>query len=81
MGLDLSKLLMRKGLGRSEGDRPCCARCRRTPVPGELMHVFAGDRTLCALCVAELPEADREPLRRERVHAADRQLTVVRRAA
>ena len=38
---------------------------------------------LCALCVAGLPESEREPLRRERVHAGSGQLAVgkVARAA
>jgi hypothetical protein len=50
-------------------------------VPGEVLSVFAGERVLCALCAGALPEGDREPLRRERVHATERPLAVVPRAA
>jgi hypothetical protein len=45
------------------------------------MHVFESETMLCALCLAGLPEAERSPLRSERVHVADRRLAVVPKAA
>ncbi len=40
-----------------------------------------GGRVLCDLCVRRLPESKRVALRIERVHATDRHITVVPRAA
>jgi hypothetical protein len=45
------------------------------------MHVFESDTVLCSLCVAGLPEAERSPLRSERVHVSDRRIPVVPKAA
>ena len=76
---DLSNFILRKSLG-AQLPGECCSGCRRSPVVGELISVFEGERRLCALCVSALPEPDREPLRRERVHAATRHLAVARSA-
>jgi hypothetical protein len=81
MARDLASQLLRKSLGAMAGERPCCSRCRRTPLPGELVHEFERGHLLCTLCVARLPESEREPLRSERVHAAERKLAVMPRAA
>ena len=80
---DLAGFLLRKSLHTPSAHEPRCAGCGRNPVPGELLSVYAGERALCALCVAALPDAEREPLRRERIHASSRHLTVgkVARAA
>ena len=43
--------------------------------------MFESGRKLCSLCLAELPEAERSPLRSERVHVADKRLSVIPRAA
>lgn len=43
--------------------------------------MFASEKRLCALCLARLPEGERDPLRSERVHAADRHIAVVPKAA
>lgn len=76
---DLAQIILRRSLGAShQGD--CCSGCRRNPVVGELVSVFEGERRLCALCVSALPEPEREPLRRERVHTSARQLSVAPRA-
>lgn len=48
---------------------------------GELMHVFESDTALCSLCLAQLPEAERSPVRSERVHVTDRPIAVVPKAA
>jgi hypothetical protein len=81
MPRDLASQLLGKWLGRVAGERDCCSGCRRSPLAGELLHVFDRGRMLCTLCVARLPEAEREPLRSERVHAAERKLSVMPRAA
>ncbi|HEX8856381.1 MAG TPA: hypothetical protein VF752_12360 [Thermoleophilaceae bacterium] len=79
---DIASLLLRKSIGALSKSRgSCCSRCRRTPVAGELMHVFESGSTLCTLCTAELPEAERRPLRSERVHMTDRHVFAVPRAA
>lgn len=80
---DLAGFLLRKSLRNQRHGGHTCSGCGRSPVPGELLSVFEGDRMLCALCVGELPEAEREPLRRERVHVTSHPLPVgkVARAA
>ena len=80
---DLAGFLLRKSLNSPSPNERHCSSCRRSPVPGELLSVFEGERMLCALCVTGLPESEREPLRRERVHAGSGQLAVgkVARAA
>jgi hypothetical protein len=79
--MELASLILRRSLGSLGHDRSSCSRCRRTPVPGELMHVFEADTLLCSLCLASLPEAERSPLHSERVHVTDRRIPVVPRAA
>jgi len=79
--MDLASLILRRSLGSLGHHAPTCSRCRRTPVAGELLHVFESDRALCSLCLKRLPEAERSPLRSERVHAAERRLAVVPKAA
>ena len=43
--------------------------------------MFESGEKLCSLCLGEMPEAKRSPLRSERVHVADRRLSVIPRAA
>lgn len=80
---DLANFILRRSLHAHHGPDGRCSGCERSPVAGELVSVYTGERRLCALCVAALPEADREPLRRERVRASTRRLAVapVARAA
>ncbi len=58
--LRLETVLLRRSVDDSVAARHRCAHCRRTPLVGELVHVYlaAGDeeRLVCALC---------RPLRRE----------------
>ena len=51
--------LLRLGLGALEADRSSCADCGRTPLTGELVHVYAGRRTVivCELCRPRRREA------------------------
>jgi hypothetical protein len=79
--MELASLILRRSLHALAHDRSSCSRCHRTPVPGELMHVFESDTALCSLCLARLPEAERSPLHSERVHVTDRRLAIVSRAA
>lgn len=79
--MELSSLILRRSLGAVGHNRDSCSRCHRTPVAGELMHTFETGRILCSLCLASLPEAERSPLRSDRVHVADLRLAVVPKAA
>lgn len=79
--MELASLILRRSLRAVGNDRSSCSRCHRTPVAGEVMHLFESDTTLCSLCLARLPEDERSPLRSERVHVTDRRLAVVPRAA
>lgn len=79
--MELASLILRRSLRGLGHDRSSCSRCHRTPVAGEVMHVFESDTALCSLCLARLPEAERSPVRSERVHVTDRRLAVVPRAA
>ena len=78
MAIDLPSILLRKAISGMTGDRTCCASCRRTPVPGEMLHVYEGERRLCDLCAVD---SRGTPLRSERVHASERHLAVMPRAA
>jgi hypothetical protein len=79
--MELASIILRHSLRALGHDRSSCSRCHRTPVPGEVMHVFESDAALCSLCLASLPEAERSPVRCERVHVSDRRLPVVPKAA
>jgi hypothetical protein len=56
----LETALLRRSVDDSMAARHRCAHCRRTPLVGELVHVYArsggGERLVCELC---------RPLRRE----------------
>jgi hypothetical protein len=55
-----------------------CTSCKRRLLPGETLHVYESGQAVCTLCAAVVPG---EPVRRERIHAADARLAVVPRAA
>lgn len=81
LAMELASIILRRSLGALGTNRSSCSSCRRTPVAGELMHVFESDRVLCSLCLAHLPEEERAPLRSERVHVSERRIAVVPKAA
>ena len=81
MANDLSSVLRSKSVGSLDGRLPRCSDCRRTPLGGEMMHVFEGERVLCTLCLGRLGEGHGEPLRSERVPAGERRVALVRSAA
>jgi hypothetical protein len=79
--VDLPSLLLRKGLCSFATECRRCDRCRRTPLPGERMHEMERGSELCDLCLCELPEEHRRPVRSERVHASERPLAVAPKPA
>ena len=79
-GVDISAELQLHSLHAGHS-AACCSACERRLLPGELLHVYESGRTLCTLCRASLPVADRAPLRSERIHAAAHRLAVAPRAA
>jgi hypothetical protein len=78
---ELASILVRSSIGTLPSSTAECADCRRTPLAGERMHELDGGRILCDLCFAVLPEERRVAVRTERVHASERRLAVVPRAA
>jgi hypothetical protein len=48
----LERILLRRGLGALEADRTRCGDCGRTPLFGELVHLYEGrrPRLVCELC-------------------------------
>jgi hypothetical protein len=78
--VDLAADLLRRSV-RADLAAPCCSGCGRRPLPGELLHVYDAERALCTLCNSSVPEAERAPLRCERIHADERNLSVMPRAA
>ena len=78
---DLASILVRSSIGTLPSNTTACGACHRTPLAGERMHEMNGGRTLCDLCFAGLPEERRVAIRTERVHASERRLSVVPRAA
>jgi hypothetical protein len=81
MAYELARMLLRKSVGTMARDRSSCSKCRRTPLPGEVVHQIESGELLCALCLGSLPESMRNPVHSERVPASDRHLPVVPRAA
>ena len=78
---DLAGLIMRTSLGALPPSGARCEGCQRTPLAGEHTHELDSGRVLCALCFAQLPAERRHAVRSERVHASDRRLAVVPKAA
>jgi hypothetical protein len=77
---DISPFLIRVCMG-APSQASSCAECRRTPLAGERIHRVESGTLLCELCFGALPEEDRVAVRSDRVHASDRALSVVPRAA
>jgi hypothetical protein len=50
-------------------------------VPGEFVHRLGPERVVCSLCLGKLSAHKRADAAVERVHASERHLSVVRRAA
>jgi hypothetical protein len=77
---DLAGMLMRSSISALAPPDDCHG-CRRTPLAGERLHELDSGQVLCELCFGALPEDSRRAVRSERVHASERRLAVVRKAA
>jgi len=78
---ELARRILRKGIGSLREQWVECSKCHRTPVPGEFVHRLGPERVVCSLCSAKLPESKREAAAVERVHASERHISVMPRAA
>ena len=78
---ELARRLLMKSIGTMRRECVQCSSCRRTPVPGELVHRLASERVVCSLCLAKVPASQRTDAQAERVHASERHLSVAPRAA
>jgi len=78
----LEQVLLRRSVGESQAHRHRCVHCHRTPLTGELVHVYVTvgeERLVCDLCRPLRREA---PARSELMHAPERERAVrVRRRA
>ena len=79
----LEKALLRRGVGERESRLHRCLHCRRIPLTGEVVHIYAGasgERLVCELC---RPLRREPPARSELMHAPERarSVRVARRAA
>jgi hypothetical protein len=79
----LEQALLRRSMGESEAHRHRCVHCHRTPLTGEVVHVYetvGEERLVCDLCRPLRREA---PARSELMHAPEheRAVRVQRRAA
>jgi hypothetical protein len=77
---DLTRMLMRSSI-RALGSGDQCQDCGRTPLAGERVHELGSGLQLCELCFGALPDESRQAVRSERVHASERRLAVVPKAA
>jgi hypothetical protein len=72
----LGKALLRRSLGEHDTHRHRCVHCLRTPLTGEVVHLYAaaaGERLVCELCRPLRREA---PARSELMHAPEHERSV-----
>jgi hypothetical protein len=79
----LEQALLRRSVGESQSHRHRCVHCHRTPLTGEMVHMYVSvgeERLVCDLCRPLRREA---PARSELMHAPEREraVRVQRRAA
>jgi hypothetical protein len=79
----LEHALLRRSVGESEAHRHSCVHCHRTPLTGEVVHVYVTvgeERLVCELC---RPLRREPPTRSQLMHAPEREraVRVQRRAA
>ena len=79
----LEQALLRRSVGESQAHRHLCVHCHRTPLTGEVVHIYASvgeERLVCELCRPLHREA---PARSQLMHAPEheRAVRVRRRAA
>ena len=78
----LEHALLRRSVGEHEAHRHRCVHCHRTPLTGEVVHIYGtvdGERLVCELC-RPLRRGE-APGREEIVHSIERDHTVRRRFA
>lgn len=80
MSRDLASILRLKARGRA-ADPSRCSSCHRAPLAGELLHELESHRMVCQLCLVNMPEAKRATVGSQRVHVAERPLSIISRAA
>jgi hypothetical protein len=78
---DLARRILRKSIDSMRDGLLECSSCRRTPVPGEFVHRLPSEQVVCSLCVAKVPASKRDGAVAERVHASERHVSVLPRAA
>jgi hypothetical protein len=72
----LQELLLRRSVDEHQESRHRCAHCGRTPLTGEVVHLYvaaAGERLVCELCRPLRREA---PARSELMHAPEHERSV-----
>jgi hypothetical protein len=72
----LEKALLRRGMGERETRLHRCLHCQRTPLTGEVVHIYAGtagERLVCDLC---RPLRRESPARSELMHAPEHERSV-----
>jgi len=72
----LEKALLRRSMGEHETRRHRCAHCHRTPLTGEVVHVYAAaaeERLVCELC---RPLRREPPTRSQLMHAPEHERSV-----
>ncbi len=72
----LEHALLRRSMGEHEAHRHRCVHCHRTPLTGEVVHIYAtveGDRLVCELC---RPLRRAAPDRSELTHAPEHERSV-----
>ncbi len=77
----IEEMLLRKSVGALASRSHRCVHCRRTPLVGERVYLYAvaaGERLVCELCRPLRREA---PTRSQIVHSAEHDRCVRRRAA
>jgi hypothetical protein len=83
ISMPLERAILRRSLGEHETKLERCMHCHRTPLTGEVVHVYStgGEESLvCELC---RPLRREPPARSQLMHAPehDRSVRVTRRAA
>jgi hypothetical protein len=72
-GPPLERALLRRSVGTAEARHDRCAHCHRTPLVGELVHLYGGERLVCELC---RPLRREPPVRSELMLAPDHERSV-----
>jgi hypothetical protein len=75
-GAPLEKALLRRSMGEHETHRHRCVHGLRTPLTGEMVHLYAvagGERLVCELC---RPLRRESPARSELMHAPEHERSV-----